>query len=120
MPGPDLRFDIRDLPAAALDSCLGSYPFLRDHRERAVVAIQLGLLAGQRLSALHHDVDVLRIQLNAVADALGQFCCRKRGAAAQDWFVDQPPRFVWFRIGRRIRSTGFCVGWSNFSSSDPP
>src|SRR5260370_9424313 len=25
------------------------------------------------------------------------------------------PRFVWFRIGRRIRSTGFWVGWSYFS-----
>src|ERR1017187_9766508 len=27
---------------------------------------------------------------------------------------------MWFRIGRRISSTGFCVGWSNFASSDPP
>src|ERR1700722_11167229 len=30
------------------------------------------------------------------------------------------PRLVWFRTGRRISSTGFWVGWSNFSSSDPP
>ena len=30
------------------------------------------------------------------------------------------PRLMWFRIGRRIRSTGFCVGWSNFVFSDPP
>jgi hypothetical protein len=30
------------------------------------------------------------------------------------------PRLMWFRIGRRMRSTGFCVGWSNFSSSDRP
>jgi hypothetical protein len=42
---------------------------------------------GQRLPALHNDVIVLRIQLEAVADPFGEFGRGQRRAAAQEWVV---------------------------------
>ena len=44
-PASDQRFDVRDLPAAALDSCR-LLPFLRDLIEGSSVAVERGLFAG--------------------------------------------------------------------------
>jgi hypothetical protein len=86
---------------------------LGDLFEREAVAVERGLLVAQRLPALDRHVRVLRIQFHAAADALGEFRGGKAGTLSS-------PRLVWFRIGRRINSMGFWVGWSNFSLSEPP
>jgi hypothetical protein len=64
------------------------------------------------LPALNRYVNVLRIELDSQADALCHLGGDQAGTAAEEPLINQPPRFVWFRIGRRIGSTGFCVGWS--------
>jgi hypothetical protein len=78
MPTAKLGLRVRDLLAAARDSCCPTPAFLGDLLERPPVALQLGLFARQRLPALHDYVHVLRIQLDAAADALGELC---RGTA---------------------------------------
>ena len=83
MTGSDLRFDSRNLPAALRDSCRLLAPFARHLLERPSVAIEPGLLAAQPLPPLHNHVDVLRIQLHAAADALGQFRGGERCARPQ-------------------------------------
>ena len=55
--------------------------------------LERGLLAGQRLPALHDDIHVLRIQLDAVADALGQFRRRERRSRSEERLVNQLARF---------------------------
>lgn len=69
MPGAQLRFQGRDLPAAASDSRGHLPPFLGDLLERPTVAIERGFPAGKRLPALDHDVNVLRIKFDTAADA---------------------------------------------------
>ena len=98
MAGPDLRFDSRDLPAAAGDSCGTLPPFRRDCFEGPPIAIERGLLVAQRLPALHCYVNVLRVQFNAQADAFGQFGGRECGARSQERLVDQFAR-VWCDSG---------------------
>ena len=66
-----LGFDCRDLAVAAVDSCSLLPPLRGDLLERASVAVQRRLLAAQGLPPANHDVHVLRIKLDAVADALG-------------------------------------------------
>ena len=61
--GPKLGFDGRDLLVAALDSCGRRPALLRDGLERPPVALQRGLLAGQRLPALYNHIDVLWVEL---------------------------------------------------------
>ena len=36
---------------------------------------------------------------------------------SQEWLMTSSPRFRWFRIGRRINSTGFWVGWSRLTAT---
>src|SRR5258706_13369215 len=91
MAGPDLRFDGRDLPAAASDSCGCSDPFLPNVVERPPVAVELGFLAAQRLPALDDDIDVLRVEFQSQADALGEFRGGACGAAAKEWLGPQFP-----------------------------
>jgi hypothetical protein len=108
--GEKLRFDGRNLLAAASDSCWLLSAFLGDLVERPAIAVKRGFLAGQRLVALDYDVDVLWIQLEADADAFGQLRSRSVVPDPRKGSKTRPPRFRWFSIGRRIRSTGFCVG----------
>src|ERR1035438_6534983 len=89
MAGPELGFDGGDLLAAAVDSCGRLPAFLGDLLERAPVAVEDRLLARQRLPAFDHDVNVLRVQLEAQADALGQFGRGERCAATQKRIVDR-------------------------------
>jgi hypothetical protein len=91
-----------------------------DLLERSPVAVQRGFLAGQPLPALHNNVNIFRIQFHAVTDPLRQFGRRERAATA-----DEPVIYPLAALGvvqdrRRISSTGFWVGRSNFSSSEPP
>src|ERR1039458_2190762 len=89
MAGPELGFDGGDLLAAAVDSCGRLPAFLGDLLERAPVAVEGSFLAGQRLISLDYDVDILRVEFDSDADALGQFCRRQRGATSQERIVDQ-------------------------------
>src|SRR6266404_1666068 len=89
MPGKDLLRDGRDLAPAAFDSCDAPDPFSLNLLERAAVCLELRFLSAQRLPAPDDDVDVLRIEFNAVADALGQFRGRQRCAGTQKRLVHQ-------------------------------
>jgi hypothetical protein len=82
VPGPEQRFDGGDLGTALVDSCCTLPAFLGDFLKRAAVAVEGGLLACQRLPALHDHIDIFRVQLDAHAGALGQFGRRERCAAA--------------------------------------
>jgi hypothetical protein len=75
MPGPNLGFDGRDLPAATRYSCR-LLPFSGEFLECPAVAVEFGLFAAERLPPLNDYLDVLRFQLDAVADPLSQFCSR--------------------------------------------
>ena len=68
---PDLGFDFRDLPAAAFHSYGHLLALGGNLVEGPAVAVELGLLPAQFLPALHAHVHVFRIQLDAIADALG-------------------------------------------------
>jgi hypothetical protein len=70
IPGEQFRFDGRDLAATAFYSCGHLNPFRFDLIEGPAIPIQRGPLDGQGLPALDYDIDVLRIQLDSVADAL--------------------------------------------------
>src|ERR1035437_6121024 len=85
--GADLGFDLSHLPAAARDSCCPDPAFLGDLLESPPVDIEAGFLAGQRLPALDHYVNVFGIQFDAAADALGEFGGGQRRTAAQEWLV---------------------------------
>ena len=64
MPRTNLRFDGRDLLAAAVDSC-GLLPaFSGDLVERAPVAIEYGLLARILLVPPTNDIGVAGIQFH--------------------------------------------------------
>ncbi len=71
VPGPQLGLDGCDLLLASVDSCRALPAFLGEFLERAPVAVESRLLAGQRLPALHDDINVLRVQFDADARALG-------------------------------------------------
>jgi hypothetical protein len=87
MPGPDLGFDDRNLPAAARDSC--HLPFPGKFLERAAIAFELGSLAAERLPPLNDYVYILGIQFDAEADTLGEFCGSQSGPRTQERVVDQ-------------------------------
>src|SRR5262249_27290178 len=70
-------------------SCCCSRPFLRDLIQRAPVALECRLLPRQALPPLHDDIDVFRIQLEAVADALGYLRGGERRPAAEEWVVNE-------------------------------
>ncbi len=88
MPGTDLNFDGRDLPAAASHSA-GVLPFCCNLLKLPAIAIELGFLSGQRLPPLHDHIDVFGIQFHAAADPLRQFRGREGCAAAQEGLVYQ-------------------------------
>ena len=115
-----MRFRLGDLLATTGDSCSRRPPFLSDLVESPAVRLELGSLPAERLPALHCYINVLRVQLDGAADALSQFRCGERCSAAQEWLVDQLATLGVVQDRPRISSTGFCVGWSNFASSEPP
>jgi hypothetical protein len=89
MPTSDQPFDFRNLPAATCDSCRLLPASRRDLIEGPTIAIELGFLSAQLLPPLHDYVNVLCVQLEAAADALGQLGGSQRGAAAQEWLINQ-------------------------------
>ncbi len=93
----------------------------RDLPERPAVAFERGFFAAQGLPTGNYYVGVLRIEFEAIAHALRQLRGGQRRAAAEERVIDQFPatQMVKDRV-RRMSSTGFCVGWSNLSSSLEP
>src|SRR5580698_2388768 len=73
VPGEYLRFYFRDLAVAAGDSCRDPHAFGLHLRERPTIAIERCFQAREPLPPLDDDVDVLWIELDATANALGQF-----------------------------------------------
>src|ERR1039458_7213067 len=73
MPGPDQSFDFRDLAAAPRNSCRDSHPRVLDSLECLAAGAERRLLARQVLPALDDDIDILWIEFDSVADALGLF-----------------------------------------------
>jgi len=62
--------------------------FLRELGEGPTV-VELGFLHGQLLPTLDDDVDVLRIEFDPIADSFRQFRGCERGAATEEWIVNQ-------------------------------
>src|SRR5260370_32197499 len=91
---PALR--LLSAPVASV-ACAGSpsrclFPsFPGNLAQRSPVAVQRRFLAGERLPPLPYDVNVLRIQLDAVADALRQFVGGEWGARPQVGGVEGLP-----------------------------
>ena len=85
----DFGFDGRDLAAAANNSRRLLPPFLRHFIERPAIDVELCLPVGQCLPALHHNINVLRIELNPVTDALRQFCRRERCAGTKERVINE-------------------------------
>jgi len=110
MAAADLSLDRRKLPAAARDSCGRLSAFLCDFFERSTVAVERCLLSAQRLPPGNYDVDILRVQLDADTNALRQLRGGDVVPLPRKGSYTSSPRLVWLRIGRRISSTGFCVG----------
>src|ERR1035437_524052 len=88
MARANLRFDLRDLAAAALDSYRDSHSFGFDRLE-GPPAVKRCFSTRQRLPALDHNIAILRVKLDAEANALGEFCSRERGATAEERVVHQ-------------------------------
>src|SRR5947208_520991 len=89
MARPELGFDVRDLPAAALDSCGPLPALLADLLEGPSIALELRLLPAERLPPLDDDVDVLRVQLHPAADPFRQLRGSEGRAAAEERLVNQ-------------------------------
>src|SRR5260370_461714 len=120
MPGTELEFHVRNLLAAACDSLSPLLAFRRDLLERAPIALEFGLLPDsvcQRctITSTYFGSSSIPQHTRSVSSAAANVVPLPRKGS-----YTNSPRLVWFRIGRRIRSTGFWVGWSYFSSSDPP
>src|SRR3954453_19491990 len=91
MPSSDLRFDFRDLAAAAIDSCGSLLPLFGHLFERAAVVFEFCLLARKSLPALQDDVNILRVELDSAADPLREFRGGQRCPAAKEGLVHQLP-----------------------------
>ena len=80
MPGPDSCFDLRDLPAATLDSRSLLNALQRDLRERAPITVQNGLLAGVLFPPTYNAVSVFWIDFHAGSHtgSGARFPCRRR------------------------------------------
>ena len=61
---------------------------------------------GEALPALHDDIDIGRVELDAVADAAGHFGRDQARARTEKRVID---RRLLLTIGRRMHSTGFWV-----------
>jgi multidrug efflux system membrane fusion protein len=89
MPSPDLRFDFRDFVPATSQSSRCSFSFLADLGECPAVPVQNSVLAADLLPALHDNIDVLGIELDAVADPLGEFTEARSQQAQAELKLDQ-------------------------------
>ena len=111
MASAQLGFDDRDLLTATGDSWRHLPTLLGDLLERSAVAVERGRLAHKSLPALNCYVHVLRVQLEAQADALGELRRCKRCSTPEEGFVNQLPTLgVVQDRARRMSSTGFWVG----------
>ena len=88
-------------------SCNLPAPRSRNLLKRPPLAVEHGLLPGEPLPTEHGHIDIPRIDLHAVADSPGALGCDQGAAASQKWVVASLAGRVWFKIGRRIISTGF-------------
>ena len=70
--------------------------------------------ARQPLPPLDNDVNVLRIELQSAADALGQFSRGERGAAAKKWLVDQVAKLGVIQDRATHQRDGFLRGVIEF------
>src|ERR1035441_7537642 len=104
------RFDFRDLLVAASNSYCASPAFLGDHLERSPIALQRGVLAGQGLPALDNDVNVLRVEFQPVADALGEFGGSERGTRSEEGLVHQLAALQMVQDGAAKQFDGFLRG----------
>ena len=106
MPTPQERFDLRDLAAAARNSCRSLRALRCQHFKRPSIAVERGFSAGQRLPALDNHIHVLRVQLDADTNALGEFGGSQCRSASEERLVNQ----LWFRIGLRAYKTSRSIG----------
>ena len=84
MSGQDQRFYFRDLAVAAGDSCRDPHTFGFHLFERPPISIERCFQAREPLPSLDDNIDVLRIELQSVADALRQLRCGERRARCQE------------------------------------
>ena len=80
MSRPDLRFDFRDLAAAALDSPRDTQSLCLYLLIGPIILHQFCFLPSEILPALNDDIDVFRIEFGTEADTLGRFCSDERRA----------------------------------------
>ena len=93
MSGKNQRFDFRDLAVAAVDSCRDSQSFRFHLLERTAVRLERRLLTREPLPALHHDINVFRVEFESVADALSEFSSGEGRSATEEWIVHELAAF---------------------------
>src|SRR5260370_40418822 len=84
--------EVNQNPIRPRASCDLSPAHSRDFLKRPLVAIEHRLLAAEPLPPDHRHVDILRIDIHAVADSPGALSCDQGAAASQEWVVASLPR----------------------------
>src|ERR1035437_8166257 len=87
MPAPELNQN----PIGPGASCDLSPAHSRDLLKRPPVAVEHRLLAAEPLPPEHRHVDILRIDIHAVADSPGALGCDKGAATSQERVVASLP-----------------------------
>ena len=110
MPGFDLRFDGRDLLAAASDSRRSLETLLGDPSNVRPSPSSLAFLPVRdchlaTTTSMYFGSSSSPRQTRSVSSAAASVVPLPRNGS-----YTISPRLVWFRIGRRMRSTGFGVG----------
>jgi hypothetical protein len=88
MPASGLRFDLRDLAAAARESRSLLQSFVGNFVERAPVSVEAGLLVAQTLPSQNSNVDKLRTELDGATHALCEFGGSQRRSASEERIVN--------------------------------
>src|SRR5580704_1740138 len=92
MPASQQYFDLRNLAAATCDSRNLLQSLAGNFVKRPPVAIEYGLLPGVLLPAADNNVDVLRVELNAVTDAPRLLGGNQRGSTSEEAIVNRLAR----------------------------